>query len=369
MRFFATVVLVLFVVFGLNLNSYAAGETIYWISDAQDASDDPDGIPSDQEWIDFLEDMGYIVNYEYGYEMASGQGFWVELEGYKLDELEEKADLLIISRTTNSGDYANDIEEVMLWNSITKPILMMTAYIVRSSRWQWLNTGSTMDVADTMEVIEPDHFIFQGVPTIEENKIAVLDTGWTSANTSFPVTSDPGYGTLLAARADTGGVWIVEWPPNFEFYDYTDQFPEGPRMFFALGEAGGSNTAEIGYKNTTEAGDMLFLNAIKYMVGDTLESAVESKVSIAPTECELLQNYPNPFNPTTSISFILNHDALVQLNVYDVNGRIVADLINARMTAGHHRIDFNAAHLQSGIYFCKLTTPDISLTRKMTLVR
>ena len=357
----------LLMVLVLCCTASAQEKTIYWISDAQDS--DMDGIPSDQSWVDFLEDNGYLVNYEYGYSMAAGGGFWVELDDGKLAELDDEADLIIISRATNSGDYATDLDEVMFWNSITTPILMQTAYIARSSRWQWLNTGGIVDTTELMQVMEPDHFIFQGVPMIDDTYIAVLDTGFSRPTTSFPTTSDPGYGTLLAARADTGGVWIVEWDAALEFYDYTDQFPEGKRMFFALGEAGGSNTSEIGYKNTSEAGDMLFLNAVKYMLGDTLGSSVNTRISKRPANFDLMQNYPNPFNPVTSISYSLNWDDFVTLQVVDINGTKVTTLVNEQQAPGIYCVDFDASDLNSGLYFYRLTTSTGSQTRKMTVVK
>ncbi|MBN1480818.1 T9SS type A sorting domain-containing protein [candidate division KSB1 bacterium] len=368
MKTIEKITIILAVVFlAFCCTGFAADKTIYWISDAQDS--DGDGIPSDQEWIYFLEEAGYLVNYEYGYSMAAGQGYWTVLDDYKLAELDESADLLIISRATNSGDYATDFEEILLWNSISTPILMQTAYIVRNSRWQWLNTGGIVDVVDTLEVLEPEHYIFKDVPMIEENKIAVLDTGWTAATTSFPTIIDPGYGKLLAARADTGGVWIVEWEPFFEFYYDTDQFPEGRRMFFALGETGGSNTLEIGYKNTTEAGDKLFLNAVKYLLGDTLDSKVQTLSNLTPAKFHLAQNYPNPFNPVTSISYALENNDYVALRIFDTSGRQVAELVNELQAPGVYKVDFDASKLNSGIYFYQLATSTDSQIRKMTLIK
>jgi hypothetical protein len=348
------------------LFNFANAKTIVWVSDAQDS--DLDGVPSDQGWIDFLEASGYEVNYEYGYEMTAGNGYWVDMDGGKLDEL-EAADLIIIGRATNSGDYATDFNEILDWNLISTPIIMQTAYICRNSRWQWLNTGATLDVTDTLEVIEPDHPIFKDVPMIDDNKIAVIDSGLATSNISFPVISDPGNGTLLAARADTGGVWIVEWEANLEFYDYTDQYPAGKRMYFSLGESGGSNTESIGFKNTTEAGDALFLNAVKYMIGDTLSDNVNSRLHNTPTGFELSQNYPNPFNPTTSITFNINKSDIIRLDVFNINGRRVAEVINEFKAPGLYHVEFDATNLNSGLYFYKLSTSTESLCRKMTVMK
>jgi len=84
---------------------------------------------------------------------------------------------------------------------------------------------------------------------------------------------------------------------------------------------------------------------------------------------ELAQNYPNPFNPTTTINFNLQTASNVKLSVFNANGQIVADLINSRMNSGAHTANFNAANLNSGVYFYKLTVDGQSAVKKMVLTK
>jgi hypothetical protein len=83
----------------------------------------------------------------------------------------------------------------------------------------------------------------------------------------------------------------------------------------------------------------------------------------------LNQNYPNPFNPSTTISFTIDRDGFVSLNVYDVAGRTVGTILNKHMTAGTYEVGFNASGLASGVYFYKLRTNEQEMTRKMILLR
>ncbi len=91
--------------------------------------------------------------------------------------------------------------------------------------------------------------------------------------------------------------------------------------------------------------------------------------TIFPDEFILSQNYPNPFNPSTVISYQLAVNSKVQLAVYDMLGREVAVLINGLKSAGTHTVEFNATNIPSGIYIYKLETENISLTRRMTLIK
>ncbi|MBK6766802.1 MAG: S8 family serine peptidase [bacterium] len=105
-------------------------------------------------------------------------------------------------------------------------------------------------------------------------------------------------------------------------------------------------------------------NIVQFIVTD----ADDAPTGI-PTELYLLQNYPNPFNPTTSIAFGLPTESEVRLSVFDIQGRLVANLVDSQLPAGHHRVNFNAAGLGSGVYFYRLDTNNSRLIGKMMLLR
>jgi hypothetical protein len=88
-----------------------------------------------------------------------------------------------------------------------------------------------------------------------------------------------------------------------------------------------------------------------------------------PTVYSLSQNYPNPFNPTTTIEFNLPQAGDVNLVVYDVTGRTVAELASGHYNAGSYKINFNAANLASGIYFYRLKAKDFVSVKKLILLK
>jgi len=91
--------------------------------------------------------------------------------------------------------------------------------------------------------------------------------------------------------------------------------------------------------------------------------------SPAPSSFALEQNYPNPFNPSTVITYRLPANSAVTLNVYDVLGRKVQTLINAREAAGTHSVIFNASDLPSGVYLYRLQAGTFVQTRKLSVVK
>ena len=73
-----------------------------------------------------------------------------------------------------------------------------------------------------------------------------------------------------------------------------------------------------------------------------------------PGAFSLNRAYPNPFNPTTTLSFALPVISNVLLEVYDINGRLINELIKMNMDAGYHSVIWNADSQASGVYFVKM---------------
>ncbi|HKI46636.1 MAG TPA: two-component regulator propeller domain-containing protein [Balneolales bacterium] len=88
-----------------------------------------------------------------------------------------------------------------------------------------------------------------------------------------------------------------------------------------------------------------------------------------PSRVKLDQNYPNPFNPSTNIVFNLPKAMKVRLLIYNVLGRVVAELSDARMSAGRHEFVWHATNMASGVYFYRIITPNGSITKKMLLLK
>ncbi len=83
-----------------------------------------------------------------------------------------------------------------------------------------------------------------------------------------------------------------------------------------------------------------------------------------------LRAHPNPFNPRTKISFGLARDGHVSLRVFDIRGRLVATLVNGRVAAGSHDVEFDGDALASGVYLLRLRAPDgLDVTRRITLMK
>ena len=100
--------------------------------------------------------------------------------------------------------------------------------------------------------------------------------------------------------------------------------------------------------------------------GTPIEKKPEQNIA---KDYRLDQNYPNPFNPSTVISYRLKNASPVKLQIYNSLGQQVATLVNSTQAAGIHKVTFNAAGLNSGLYFYKLQAGSFSQIRKMMLIK
>jgi hypothetical protein len=112
---------------------------------------------------------------------------------------------------------------------------------------------------------------------------------------------------------------------------------------------------------------------------DSTESLYSNEASIIltgiineeeiPTEYSISQNYPNPFNPTTKIKFALPKSELTKIIIYDFLGREIRILINKKVEAGYHEINFDSHNLSSGVYFYRIQSGDFIQSKKMILMK
>lgn len=104
--------------------------------------------------------------------------------------------------------------------------------------------------------------------------------------------------------------------------------------------------------------------------GDDPLTGTGNNNSYIPSAYQLHQNYPNPFNPSTKIKFDLPVSDLVSIQIFDITGKMVAELENNKeYRAGSHEVNFNASGLSSGAYFFRITTPKFTDVKKMMLVK
>jgi hypothetical protein len=216
---------------------------------------------------------------------------------------------------------------------------------------------------DTKPEPEPE-LIGHGVPEGQE-----LITGFTAKPVSV---SRDGW--------RRGGTRCFGWEAATIAIDGIDNLPTDARVAFIDRKL----DRQIAVDEETEYS--FYLNSRDYVISEDearfriivgSESFVQeaaARLLNLPTRAALHQNYPNPFNPSTIIRYDVAELGMVTLRVYTVTGALVAVLESRPREPGRYEVAWNGKNdrgeqVSSGIYFCRLTTPGYSQTRKMVMVR
>ena len=93
-----------------------------------------------------------------------------------------------------------------------------------------------------------------------------------------------------------------------------------------------------------------------------------------PSNFALRPNYPNPFNPSTIISYDIPLTSDVTIDVYDMRGRMIKNLVSKTQSAGHHFVEWHGSdhfgnHVGAGVYIYQLRAGNKTLSQKMILMK
>ncbi|NWF88671.1 MAG: T9SS type A sorting domain-containing protein [Ignavibacteriaceae bacterium] len=118
----------------------------------------------------------------------------------------------------------------------------------------------------------------------------------------------------------------------------------------------------IGYKWYGSFGDFFDFD------NPTLINEDKKKYGYPNAFC-LHQNYPNPFNPNTTISYSITEKGHVNVSVFDILGREIAELVNEDKESGTYTITFDGHNLSSGVYICTMAVNDYKASTKLILAK
>jgi hypothetical protein len=132
-----------------------------------------------------------------------------------------------------------------------------------------------------------------------------------------------------------------------------------------LSEYANNDNVVLGWLYVGNDGDLIAIDNV-IITNGTVE--VEKDKTI-PSEFKLSQNYPNPFNPTTTINYSIADKGLVTLDIFNIRGEIVSQLVNRNQPTGNYSVTFDASKLSSGTYIYRLVSNGNQIAKKMLLIK
>lgn len=190
-----------------------------------------------------------------------------------------------------------------------------------------------------------------------------LPTGWIVATQKFVddhwhfAAGRYEYGQLLELYFD--GIIVASTPATS-----VAMMDPGPNFQGSLGKYRYTNIQYYaGLLDDVRIYDRALSNAeLDSLAGPMFTSVPERSAS---TGLELFQNQPNPTHGSTSISFHQPSSGPVSLRVYDLNGRLLAEVANGTLSAGTHAYNVDLSKVGAGVYFYELRSSGSVLTRKL----
>ena len=133
--------------------------------------------------------------------------------------------------------------------------------------------------------------------------------------------------------------------------------------------------ASIGATNYEYTSNLEVLNGIPYTIEVNWDgTATDLAQTDIPSGFELYQNYPNPFNPSTTIRYDVGESSIVKLDIFNIQGQLIATLVDEYKSAGTHHAYWDGrnrsgSNCSSGVYIYQLSTPSARMNKQMVLVK
>jgi hypothetical protein len=213
----------------------------------------------DDDQYEFLVNQGFDVEKYYpGLLSAAGQD--------AIDKL-NAADLVIVGRSPNSGDFDGDDKPA--WNNLTVPLIINSQWVARSSRINWFESGSAIHMNDSPPVayataLIPGDPIFAGV-TLDGDSL-----GWCFPPHDYIVVDSTISGEVVASYGGNMPL-VVRFNASEEFYPGSVDMPAGPRTYFGFGN---DNAGWVNFFPLTKAAKQVYLNEITRILGVPAQEAV-----------------------------------------------------------------------------------------------
>ncbi len=245
-----------------------------------------------------------------------------------------------------------------------------------------LGCGGIRDIAGVIWVTSDGGNNWDSFPIGPE---PILDFQILDTNFVVAVGGDYEYGTSVSISYDKGLNWIYRTLDIFGIANSVafKNFHEGwlnligERKFLVTMDTGWT-WSEYPAPDSVQPNQIVFTDSLHgYAVCDSgyilkyrppFFSKTEN--SNSPTKKLIrFDVFPNPFNSITQIVVDLPSAGKVELELFDILGRKLKAIFSGNMSAGAHRIDFNAQNLSTGIYLLRLKMENLILTKKIILIR
>lgn len=382
--------LTIFLLFSFIYGQVVINEVLY----------DPSGVDTGQEWIELKNQgassvtlTGYCLyasgeHYVFpAFSLNAGAYVVVHWNAIGTDNTTE-----LYTGTTGWSNMGNTSGSVVLFNThsthSSSTIIDFVEYGAGSQTWEssaanagiWTTGDFVTDVTESHS-IEYDgdgntssDWFDQATPTQgADNSLPVELSLFTAENIIEGVllkwrteSEVENLGFLIERKTDNAA-----WQELVSYKDDDTLFGQGT-VSFSTDYEYIDRLVEAGNKYEYRLADVDYDGAVTYHATRTV--SVESNPLPAVADNFTVSAYPNPFNPSTTIRYSITSNALTNITIYDVRGRLVNTLLNKQQSKGWHEIQWSGINedgskVPAGAYIYRVTVGDEVKTDKLILLQ
>jgi hypothetical protein len=356
--------------------------------------DAPDGTTGCWGTPAYMASIGkrLIVTQQSGTEGHTGKvlsqsDFTVE-NGYNIGVGPSNYDPTCTARSAGFGPLSDRSRKIFIMNHFGEIVLP------QAMRFGWDDESATLDMAGfTFSLGTPPDFTDSGL------RFEVAP--WDPADYQDNSFDSPNYGPKIQSRAfgPAGECWVdAKRYPTFLATDYFEYPSTGPAGVVSAMNANWDPGALAGDGYNAPV-DLCFGDPESCTVDNSAYTSPAASIvaslpstaknrgsdeqagsapalakrtiqqSTLPADFLLDTNHPNPFSEQTAITYGLPEDAHVRIQIYDIMGRLIKEVVNEWKTAGYHRTLIRGEELTPGTYFYRLEAGSYGETRKMLRLR
>jgi hypothetical protein len=288
---------------------------------------------------------------------------WIDLTDFKYNE---RYYFRVTARDSsgNESDFSNEVNTLINFVAPGENIVRNGDFSDEDLFWDLdvsSNAGATGLLKDEVYHVaidsggssELDIQLKQGELSIQEGKHYILDF---DAYAESPRTIEVNVEKASTPFNNYSSIGFVFIQTDFNTYSYPFEmtYPSDPEAQLVF---------NCGYEEFDIYIDNISLR-------EDLSATIKDQDLINPSSYHLSNNYPNPFNPTTIINYELPITNYVELNIYNINGQKVDNLVSAKQQPGKYQVEWDAGGYASGVYFYRLSTnTGFDQTKKLVLLR
>ncbi len=208
----------------------------------------------------------------------------------------------------------------------------------------------------------PNHFGFAPSSCFNMSVLITCVDG-VSLSQGDEVAAGSSSGGLVGAGrvVEDGMVGLAVWGDD-PFTESKDGLVDGEKFSLKLWDGGKARETLIDASESPQRGGLVYKT-------DALVVIDAVSADPKPELHYLLGSYPNPFNSVIKITYQLPLSARVSIDIFDLSGKEVAQLVDRNVLRGYHSVVWDAKGLASGVYLLQVRTPGYRQTQKIALVR